>query len=505
MRAARILGLWIAGGLAWAAPAPAHASDGCLSCHGQMADAPSQQFAHDIHHRAGITCAGCHGGDPSTDDMDRAMSKDAGFIGVPKGDAISAMCAHCHASADTMRTYGSTSPADEYAKLTASVHGRVALSGSQRIVQCTTCHNAHGIVKVSDPASPVYPLNIVKTCARCHSNAVYMRGYNPALPVDQLEKYRTSVHGMRNARGDAKAAECVSCHGSHDIQPRGDPRSHVNAANVPATCAVCHNNPEYMKGYGIPTDQYSKYVKSVHGVALLQKHEAGAPACNDCHGNHGAVPPGLESISQVCGTCHALNAELFAKSPHKQAFDRRNLPECGTCHGYHDVVPATTAMLGVADGAVCGRCHGPNENPRGYEAALDMRRLADSLDTMEDEAKTLVAEAEQKGMEVSDETFRLRDVHQQRLELRTLVHAFDDGRYREAAAKALTVALQVRDASQGALREYLFRRVGLGVATLIITILAISLYLFIRRLERPGAEQTGDRSAGATMTHHTTR
>ena len=65
-----------------------------------------------------------------------------------------------------------------------------------------------------------------------------------------------------------------------------------------------------MKEYGIPTDQYEKYSKSVHGVALLQKHDLGAPACNKCHGNHGATPPGVESISKVCGTCHALNADL---------------------------------------------------------------------------------------------------------------------------------------------------------------------------------------------------
>ena len=83
-----------------------------------------------------------------------------------------------------------------------------------------------------------------------------------------------------------------------------------------------------MKEYDIPTNQYEEFTKSVHGVDLLEKHDLSAPACNSCHGNHGAIPPGVESISEVCGTCHALNAELFQASPHKKAFDEHNYPEC---------------------------------------------------------------------------------------------------------------------------------------------------------------------------------
>lgn len=407
------------------------------------------------------------------EDMEKAMDPRGGFIGVPKGDSVSQVCKKCHPS--------------EFEKLGGSVHAKLSTTGKEHIVQCTTCHNIHGIVAVKDPTSPVYPLNLPATCARCHSNASYMRTYNPSLPVDQMDKYRTSVHGTLNGNGDPKPAECANCHGSHDILSAKDVKSRVYPINLPAVCSGCHSNAEYMKQYGIPTDQFEKFAKSVHGVALLEKNDVSAPACNKCHGNHGATPPGVESISKVCGTCHALNADLFSSSPHKKAFDDMGLPECETCHSNHDIVPATPAMLGTSDDAVCARCHSDTDRQAGYRVANVMRLLADSLQLAEARARGLVDDAEQKGMEIGEAKFKLRDVRQAELEARTMVHAFDEEKFREVTTKGLSTAAVVTVDAQDAVHEYYFRRSGLGIATLIITILAGALYLFIRRLERrPG-------------------
>ena len=464
--------------------AVAFAADQCLTCHETLADKPSTLFKHDVHHQKGVACADCHGGDRSAEDMERGMDEAKGFIGVPKGDQISEVCAKCHASVDKMKQFRSDLPTNQFRDLQTSVHGRLSTTGREHIVQCTTCHNAHGIVSVKNPASPVYPLNAVKTCTKCHANAAFIQTYNPSLPVDQLDKYRTSVHGMRNAKGDPKTAECASCHGSHEILPASDVRSRVYPTNLPGTCAHCHGDPAYMKSYGIPTDQYEKYSKSVHGVALLQKHDLGAPACNKCHGNHGATPPGVESISKVCGTCHALNADLFSSSPHKKAFDERKLPECETCHGNHEIIAATNKLLGTTPEAVCSRCHNEQERPKGYQVAGTMRRLIDSLESSESHAGLLVADAEQKGMEIGEAKFKLRDVRQARLESRTRVHSFNEGQFREVVNKGFATAAIVDEEAQAAIDEYYFRRIGLGISTLIITVVAISLYLFIRRLER---------------------
>lgn len=460
------------------------AADKCLVCHGAVGDKPSSLFQRDVHRLKGISCAGCHGGDASTDDMDKAMDRGAGFIGVPKGDAVSAACARCHANAGTMAEFHSALPTNQFVLLQSSVHGKLSLSGKERIVQCTTCHNAHGIARVTESASPVSPLNIVATCTRCHGDAKFMRRYNPGLPVDQLDKYRTSVHGVKNAAGDASTAQCASCHGSHDILSAKDVKSKVYPTNIPATCASCHSNATTMARYGIPTDQFAKFAKSVHGVALLEKHDLGAPACNNCHGNHGATPPGVESISKVCGLCHALNADLFSSSPHKKGFDDLGKPECETCHGNHDIVPASEALLGNSPEAICSRCHGEKVRRKGFDAAGLMRAMIDSLQRAEARARVLVDEAEQKGMEISEAKYKLRDVRQARLETRTVVHAFNSEKLGETAGKGLTAAAGITAEAENAIGEYSFRRIGLGAATFSITVLAISLYLYIRRIER---------------------
>jgi hypothetical protein len=95
-----------------------------------------------------------------------------------------------------------------------------------------------------------------------------------------------------------------------------------------------------------------------------------------------------------------------------------------------------------------------------------------------------VEEAEQKGMEISEAKFKLRDAHQARLESRTMVHSFNEERFKEVVSRGLGVTATVREEATSALEEYVFRRIGLGLATFAITILAVSLYLYIRRIER---------------------
>jgi len=461
------------------------ADDQCYICHSGLGDTPSQQYISDIHFKKGISCAGCHGGDSTSDDMDIGMSKKAGFIGVPKGDEISTRCATCHSSDKVMKNYGSILPTNQWDELQKSVHAKVSFTGREHIVQCTTCHGVHGIVGAKNPASLVYPLNITKICSRCHSNASFMRSYNPSLPIDQYEKYKTSIHGMKHATGDTKVAQCVSCHGNHGIRSSNDTRSTIHPANLPMTCAKCHSDADYMRSYNIPTDQFDKYRNSIHGRALLERKDLAAPACNDCHGNHGAAPPGVQSVSKVCGTCHALNAELFSASPHKKAFDEKKFPECETCHGNHNIVHAADELIGTSPTAVCTKCHSESNNPKGFFVAKTMRQLIDSLARQQQCAESLVVDAEQKGMEISEAKFKLRDAHQARLQSRTMIHSFNEAKFREVVSAGISVTLFVQSEAQKAIDEYYFRRKGLGISTLIITILAVSLYLYIKKIESP--------------------
>ncbi len=40
-----------------------------------------EKFSQDIHAQKGLTCTSCHGGDPTSDDPDKAMSRKAGWKG----------------------------------------------------------------------------------------------------------------------------------------------------------------------------------------------------------------------------------------------------------------------------------------------------------------------------------------------------------------------------------------------------------------------------------------
>lgn len=446
-------------------------NDQCFNCHAQLdgrVKAPADMFKNDIHFRKGVTCASCHGGDSKEEDMDKAMNKSIGFIGVPKGAQVLKICAKCHNA--------------EYTALSKSVHGESSTGKGMIVSNCVTCHGIHNIVPVKSPGSKVNGSSIVQTCAGCHSNASFMKSYNPGINVDQLEKYKTSVHGQRVFNGDSKVANCSSCHGSHDIKHVKDPNSKVYPTNIPSTCNNCHGNTEYMKEYKIPTDQYEKYKTSVHGVALFQKGDKNAPTCNSCHGDHGAAPPEVSSVTKVCGTCHVLNSQMFDQSPHKDAFDKKNLPECVVCHSNHGIIHPTDDMLGVGNKSVCTQCHTSDDN--GYKTALTMKNMIDSLNTDVNLANTAIRDAEQKGMDVSDAKFDYNDIKKVLITTRNIVHYSNIEKFKDNISEGFKITNKAKVTGKEAVEDYYFRRLGLGVSTFFITLLVIGLYIRLKNIEK---------------------
>ena len=153
--------------------------------------------------------------------------------------------------------------------------------------------------------------NISAFCGKCHSDFEYMKKYRPRIETDQVEQYNTSQHGLALKKGDKNVAVCTSCHTAHSILPANDPRSTTYAINIPNTCNHCHGNKDLWQKYSLDIKVYEDFSNGVHGIALLVNKDIGAPSCNDCHGNHGATPPGVSSISNVCGMCHVNNVDLF--------------------------------------------------------------------------------------------------------------------------------------------------------------------------------------------------
>ena len=396
---------------ALAVPVQAGAVDTCVACHtdlGDPLDAPVRNLKGDVHATAGLSCASCHGGDP-TDDGLTAMDEAKGFVGKP------------------------------------------------------------------DPAA------IPGFCGRCHADADFMRRYNPQLPTDQVSEYRSSVHGRRLAAGDTRVATCVSCHGAHGILLPSDARSPIHATNVPTTCAHCHSDPARMASYGIPTDQFAKYQRSVHGHLLLVQRDVGAPACNDCHGNHGAFPPGADSVAMVCGQCHPINKELFLASPHRTAFQRLGLPECVTCHGNHEVLRATDDMIGTGPTAVCIGCHAA-DTP-AYGAAGRMRAALDELRQSIAAAEETLASATTAGMELSEEEIALQSAREALIRTRNQVHAFDLVALAKVAGQGTETARGVEKGARAALVEFGNRRWMAAIPLGMIAIVAILLWRKLREID----------------------
>ncbi len=325
---------------------------------------------------------------------------------------------------------------------------------------------------------------VAQVCGRCHSDARFMRQYNPSLRVDQVAEYYTSVHGQRlNRNNDDKVAVCGSCHPAHSIRPPSDPRSSVHPLNVAETCGRCHGDAKYMEPYKIPTDQLAKYKKSVHWRMISVGGDLSAPTCNDCHGNHGASPPGISWVGNVCGQCHVQNEELFKKSVHAKKFVQMGIPGCATCHGNHDVAPASDQMLGIEGSAACIGCHTGED--KGGKSALEMRRLIDSLRSDYDKAEAVLKSAEQAGMEVSQPQFELGGAKTSLVKARAAVHAFNTDAVKAETTPGIEIARKAYQRGLKALDELQFRRKGLAVSVLIIAALVVGLVVKIRQLEKP--------------------
>jgi len=363
---------------------------------------------------------------------------------------------------------------------------------AEKGLSCVDCHG--GDATLMDMASmapekgfrgkPKYE-EIPAFCGRCHADGAYMRRFNPRLATDQLAQYWTSVHGQRLKQGDQKVATCVSCHGVHGILPADRAESHIFPANVPDTCGHCHSDAAYMAEYKIPTDQEAKYKRSVHAELLLVKRDLSAPACNDCHGNHGAFPPGASSIAEVCGQCHVNNAGFFVRSPHKAAFDKRGLPECVTCHSNHEIHRASDDMLGGQPGTVCEKCHPAGSAPNN--AAVTMRTAIDRLKDVMTDTEAALQKAAVMGMEVSEEQYAYREqVRPQLIKVRTQTHLADPAAVTAAVDEAIKAATASETAAKATLAEAQSRRRNLLLPLGLIVLLMGLLYVKLRQLERRG-------------------
>ncbi|MBI4363905.1 MAG: cytochrome b/b6 domain-containing protein [Candidatus Latescibacteria bacterium] len=234
----------------------------CLTCHlkpiTQTHFAAADSARHKIEQER--LCLSCHLDDAQ---VRARMTPGAGFIAAYEksvhsaalhaGNAKSATCADCHGSHEMAKGFEPASRAnkmhipatcgachEKIAKAySGSVHGAALAKGSVDTPVCTDCHGEHTILKAKAPESPVAPANVSeKVCSPCHSSVRLSAKYG--IRTDRFKTFSDSFHGLAIRGGSVSAANCASCHGSHDIRPSSDPRSTIYPARLAATCGKCH-------------------------------------------------------------------------------------------------------------------------------------------------------------------------------------------------------------------------------------------------------------------------
>ncbi|MBI3997010.1 MAG: cytochrome b/b6 domain-containing protein [Candidatus Omnitrophica bacterium] len=312
----------------------------CLACHGDAASprfVDGQKFSASVH--SALTCTSCH-----TD-----------ISSVPHAvPAQPVSCSQCH-----------TLEAEVYLR---SDHGQAVHRGVTEAASCRDCHgNAHTLLSVHDPASPVTRANIPQTCAQCHGKTQDMAKFRLAQKTP-IRSYLESVHGLAFQKGNTAAAVCTDCHGSHDLHRATNPQSKLYWQVIPATCGKCHENIR------------ETFRRSIHGQAVATG-KRDAPVCTDCHGEHSidAVKQATSkvfpsNIPETCGQCHAAEriitkyqlpshvVDTYMKSFHGLSLQLGSLraANCASCHGAHDILPSNDPRSAVHPNNLaktCGQCH----------------------------------------------------------------------------------------------------------------------------------------------------
>ncbi len=252
----------------------------CSKCHEEVGN----QYQRSRHgqlqaagdHNAPI-CKDCHG-------THHILGKhDPESVSFPTN--VPQLCGGCHREGQKAAIRYTGRQHEIIQHYSESIHGKGLMkSGLTVTATCTSCHTAHLILPRTDPDSTVNPKNVPATCGACHHgiqeqfvqsvHSASVTKTDKPLPVcsdchtahsirrtdetgfkleilntcgrchgEIAKTYFETYHGKVSRLGYTNTAKCYDCHGSHDILPVTDPRSHLSRANVVATCQKCHSTP----------------------------------------------------------------------------------------------------------------------------------------------------------------------------------------------------------------------------------------------------------------------
>ncbi len=359
----------------------AHGSLDCGDCHSGL-DPEQVPHADPIEP---VDCFICHSEAPESHPFHPHITKSSAAEGAP-----GTVCVSCHGSHDILKIEDPASRfrgpvmaaacgechSDVAERFTASEHGRSLASGVPGAPDCISCHT-QPITEARNGRAVELKIAQESICLACHLDDPDVRA-RMVPGAGFIAAYDRSVHGKALRAGNAGAATCVDCHGSHEMSHGADPAARISKMHIPGTCAQCH---------AAVAEQYDR---SIHAMAV-RKGQKDAPVCTDCHGEHDILrhtdprsPVAAGNVSaRVCSPCHSSVAltdkygiasdrfQTFSDSYHGLAIRGGSIAaaNCASCHGAHDIRPSSDPGSSVNAAnlkATCGQCH-PGANERFAE------------------------------------------------------------------------------------------------------------------------------------------
>ena len=327
----------------------------CASCHENTAK------KHAFHPRlaqspvpAGTdtSCVPCHG----KHDIAPVKTPAFAFNDGPQADA----CGKCH---ETARS-----------NFLSSAHGHAFAAKETNAPNCLTCHREAVVAVAPAKLTLAQKLAQTKQCESCHVGKENVAGH-ALRGVKFVGSFDQSVHGAALLAGNAAAANCVDCHGAHEMNRAMTASAKVNKLHIAATCATCHEKIA------------QEFNDSVHASAL-RKGNLDSAACTDCHGEHDirkhtdpTSPISTKNVAQqVCANCHASlkltqkyglpsqSFQTFSDSFHGLAVRGGSVEvvNCASCHNSHAIKSQKDPASSIHPtnlAQTCGQCH-PGANTR---------------------------------------------------------------------------------------------------------------------------------------------
>lgn len=327
----------------------------CAACHERLGK------SHAFHPRLSqaeipqgedTACVACHG----THDIAAVKKPAFAFFNGPQADA----CGKCHEAARD--------------RFLASAHGQAFAARQANAPDCLTCHRDPIVPAGKEKTSLAQKLAQAKQCESCHVERESVAG-KALRGMGFVAAFEESVHGAALRAGKVEAANCIDCHGAHEMNRAMAADARLNKRHVAGTCANCHKLAAV------------EFDGSVHAAAL-RRGNADSATCTDCHGEHEilakrdpASPVHASNVAQqVCADCHASLKltrkygiashafETFADSYHGLAVRGGSVEvvNCASCHSSHAIKaeedPASTIHKSNL-AQTCGECH-PGANTR---------------------------------------------------------------------------------------------------------------------------------------------